>query len=175
MQRIRRRIEQLFGPRKAISRKIQLDRFVQHSVDALGPRFADRTCHVTVQVEPTPSISIPPEVLSKIVEGLVRNAVENTPDGGTILVVVRNGEKGPEFEVKDSGIGMTEENQRLILENYFPSYETMRYSSRKPYDFKAGGKGFDLLRIKRPIVHIPPFLFVFLSNKRHEIGIIEPI
>ena len=73
---------------------------------------------------------------------------ENTPDGGRIEVTVRNGEEGPEFEVRDFGIGITEENQRLIFENYFPVYETMRYSSRNPYDFSAGGKGFDLLRIK---------------------------
>jgi hypothetical protein len=36
----------------------------------------------------------------------------------------------------------------LIFENYFTVYETMQYSSRNPYDFNAGGKGFDLLRMK---------------------------
>ena len=91
---------------------------------------------------------IPPEVLTKIVEGLIRNAVENTPDEGRIEVTVRNAEEGPEVEVKDFGIGITKENQRLLFENYFPSYETMQYASRAPYDFNAGGKGFDLLRMK---------------------------
>ena len=61
---------------------------------------------------------------------------------------VRKGEIGPEFEVKDNGIGISEENLRLIFENYFTSYDTMQYSTRQPYDFKAGGKGFDLLRIR---------------------------
>ncbi|NNL41592.1 MAG: hypothetical protein HKO79_03800, partial [Desulfobacterales bacterium] len=42
----------------------------------------------------------------------------------------------------------TDENQRLIFDNYFTTYDTMSYSSREPYDFMAGGKGFDLLRIK---------------------------
>jgi signal transduction histidine kinase len=86
--------------------------------------------------------------LGKVVEGLVRNAVENTPDEGKISVKVRKGEIGPEFEVKDNGIGISEENLRLIFENYFTSYDTMQYSTRQPYDFKAGGKGFDLLRMK---------------------------
>jgi hypothetical protein len=36
----------------------------------------------------------------------------------------------------------------MIFENYFTSYDTMQYSTRQPYDFKAGGKGFDLLRMK---------------------------
>jgi signal transduction histidine kinase len=82
------------------------------------------------------------------VEGLVRNAIENTPDGGQILVSVKKKKNGPELAVKDTGIGISAENQRLIFENYFTAYETMQYSSRNPYDFGAGGKGFDLLRMR---------------------------
>ena len=88
------------------------------------------------------------DVLDKIVEGLVRNAVENTPDSGRIIVSVRDGKIGPELEIVDTGIGINEEDQRLIFDNYFTAYDTMQYSSRKPYDFGAGGKGFDLLRMR---------------------------
>ena len=95
-----------------------------------------------------PAIWIPADVLDKIIEGLIRNAVENTPDSGQIIVSVRNGEIGPELEIKDTGVGISEENQRLIFENYFTAYDTMQYSSKKPYDFGAGGKGFDLLRMR---------------------------
>jgi signal transduction histidine kinase len=87
-------------------------------------------------------------VLGKIVEGLVRNAIENTPAGGRIDVSVRTGESGPEFKVKDNGVGITEDNQRLILDNYFTAYEPTQYSSGRPYDFNAGGKGMDLLRMR---------------------------
>ncbi|GAK56387.1 multi-sensor signal transduction histidine kinase [Candidatus Vecturithrix granuli] len=148
MQRIRRRIEELFGPQDSISQRIPLAQFVQKHLDALRPRFAHRTCQITFSGEATPVVLIPPDVLSKIVEGLIRNAVENTPDGGKIEAMIRNGAEGPEFEVKDFGVGITPENQRLIFENYFPPYDTMRYSSRNPFDFNAGGKGFDLLRLK---------------------------
>ncbi len=147
-ENIRRRIDELFGPRNAVSESIALDRFVAEKIQALRPRFAHRTCRVDVRIEPTALVTIPPEVLEKIVEGLVRNAVENTPDEGLIEVTVRSGPRGPELEVKDYGVGITEENQRLIFENYFTSYEPMQYSSRRPYDFNAGGKGFDLLRMK---------------------------
>jgi len=64
------------------------------------------------------------------------------------VVSVRKGEIGPELEIEDNGIGISEENQRLIFENYFTAYDTMQYSSRNPYDFGAGGKGFDLLRMR---------------------------
>ena len=96
----------------------------------------------------TEPVWIPPDVLSKVVEGLVRNAIENTPDDSWIGVTVRPVEIGSEFEVKDNGVGITKENQHLILKNFFTAYEPVHYSSRKPYDFNAGGKGFDLARMK---------------------------
>jgi signal transduction histidine kinase len=148
LPKIRGRIEELFGPRESISQEVDLTRGVEQIVASIRPRFAHRKCRLKTRFDPTVSAFIPPDVLTKIVEGLIRNAVENTPDGGRIDVSVRNGRKGPEFEVKDNGVGITEENQRLILEGNLTSYETLQYSSRKPYDFNAGGKGFDLLRMK---------------------------
>jgi len=148
MRRIRRRIEELFGPQDSISQRIPFAPFVQKQIEALRPRFAHRACQLTFSGETTSAVLIPPDVLSKIVEGLIRNAVENTPDGGKIEAAVHNDAEGPEFEVKDFGVGITPENQRLIFENYFPPYDTMQYASRNSFDFNAGGKGFDLLRLK---------------------------
>jgi len=145
---VRRRIEELFGPREAVSEEIRPDIFIKDKIEQLRSMFAHRRCKLVTKIEHVQPISIPPDVLGKIVEGLIRNAVENTPDLGRIEVTVRKGNKGPEFEVKDFGVGITDENQRLIFDNYFTTYEIMNYSSRKPYDFMAGGKGFDLLRIK---------------------------
>ncbi len=148
VEKIQNRLEELFGPREAAPQKIQLDRFVRDSVEKLRPRFAHRKCQLITRIESTLAIMIPPEVLSKVVTGLIRNAVENTPDGSRIEVSVRNGAEGPEFEVKDFGVGITEEKRRLIFENYFAPSDTMQYSTRNPFDFKAGGRGFDLLRMK---------------------------
>jgi hypothetical protein len=35
-----------------------------------------------------------------------------------------------------------------MFESIFSARDTKQYSSRTPYDFNAGGKGFDLLRMK---------------------------
>ena len=148
IQRLRRRIKELFGPHETVPEEIRLDQFVEEKLQALRPRFAHRKCHVETRISGQHLIWIPADVLGKILVGLVRNAVENTPDGGQIRVSVKKGQHGPELEVKDTGIGISEENQRLIFENYFTAYETMQYSSRNPYDFGAGGKGFDLLRMR---------------------------
>ena len=148
IDRLRQHIEQLFGPHDAGSEEIALDQFVERQMQRLRPKFAHRKCRVVTRCSGVPTIWIPADVLAKIVEGLVRNAIENTPDGGSITISVRSGKLGPELEVKDSGIGMSDENQKLLFDNYFTAYDTLQYSSRKPYDFGAGGKGFDLLRMK---------------------------
>ena len=148
IKRIRQHIEETYGPRKARSEVIELGPFIKQKIKDLRPKFAHRKCRLRTYVSKTAPVYIPPEVLGKTTEGLVRNAIENTPDGGKISVKVRKGELGPEFEVKDNGIGISQENLRMIFENYFTAYDTMQYSTRQPYDFKAGGKGFDLLRMK---------------------------
>ena len=148
IQKIRHHIEATYGPRRAKSEVLELGPFVKNKIKALRPKFSHRKCRLRTYAAETAPVYLPPEVLEKIVEGLVRNAVENTPDGGKISVKVRKGELGPEFEVDDNGIGISQENLRLIFENYFTAYDTMQYSTRQPYDFKAGGKGFDLLRMK---------------------------
>jgi PAS domain S-box-containing protein len=148
IRKMRQRIDDIYGPRESKSEVLELGRFVRQKIKDLRPKFAHRKCRLRSYIQTDSQIYIPAEVLEKVIEGLVRNAVENTPDGGKISVKVRKGEIGPELEVKDNGIGISDENLQMIFENYFTSYETMQYSSRKPYDFKAGGKGFDLLRMK---------------------------
>jgi signal transduction histidine kinase len=145
---IRKQIEEIFGPRHVVPEEIYPGPFLKDFYDLLQQRFAGRKCRIETQFDDTEAIFIPPEVLTKIAEGLIRNAIENTPDGGRILIRVKNGVEGPEFAVRDFGVGITKENQRLIFDNYFTAYETAQYASKKPYAFNAGGKGFDLIRIK---------------------------
>jgi PAS domain S-box-containing protein len=147
-ERLRRRIDYLFGPREARPEKINLTRFADEYVKMLRAKFTHRRIELKISLEEATPILVPADVLGKVIEGLIRNAVENTPDGGEVRVVVRSRKTGPELEIRDTGIGITAENQRLIFGNFFTAYEPMQYSTRSPYDFKAGGKGFDLLRMQ---------------------------
>jgi PAS domain S-box-containing protein len=146
--RLRHRIDVLFGPQEALPEEIRLDDFIAGALERLRPSFGHRAIELTTRFDDAGSVWIPAEVLSKIAEGLIRNAVENTPDGSRIDITVRKGLGGPEFAVKDCGVGLSAEDQRLIFENYFTASEVLQYSTRRPFDFNAGGRGFDLLRMK---------------------------
>lgn len=93
-------------------------------------------------------VFLDPLILQNVVEGLLKNAVENTPDGGVVRVRVEQREEKILLHVSDDGVGIREENQPYLFDGLFPTKETELYASKKPYDFGAGGKGLDLFRMK---------------------------
>jgi signal transduction histidine kinase len=94
------------------------------------------------------AVCMDPRIIEDILEGLLKNAIENTPDEGMIRILVEQMEPRLLLKVQDFGIGITEENQRYIFDGLFHTQDTELYASKKPYDFNAGGKALDLLRMK---------------------------
>lgn len=148
VEAIKKRIEETFGPKRVFSREVALGDYVEERLNELGPLFSHRKVEINCQVEPSPAIYVPLAPLQKVIDGLVKNAVENTPDGGRVEIKVQRKGTGTEFIVQDWGVGITEEDQRRIFEGFFTTQDTMSYSSKRPFDFNAGGKGADLLRMK---------------------------
>jgi light-regulated signal transduction histidine kinase (bacteriophytochrome) len=148
VERIRQRIDELFGPKHAESVQVHVDRFVADRLEELRSFSARRGIDLIAQAEATPPIEIPLETLDKVLKGLVRNAIENTPDEGRIEVTVGNKGNQVEMSVKDYGVGIAEEDQARIFEGFYHTQDTMSYSSKKPFEFNAGGRGADLLRMK---------------------------
>lgn len=93
-------------------------------------------------------LAIDKVILIEVMEALLKNAIENTPDGGAISVLTEKKSGGLEIQVTDTGIGITEENQKYLFSGFLASMETDFYSTGKPFMFGAGGKGLDLLRIR---------------------------
>ena len=89
-----------------------------------------------------------PDALTRVLEGVLRNAIENTPDEGKIEVTTRLDNAHLSIMVRDYGTGITEENQRLVFTGFFHTQDTDHYSTKTPFAFNAGGSGADLLRAK---------------------------
>ncbi len=87
-------------------------------------------------------------VLKKICRGLLRNAIENTPDEGQIEVFIRKQNDSVQIFFRDFGTGILPDCQRYIFYGFYPTQAGGQYSSKEPYEFGAGGSGADLLRTK---------------------------
>ena len=148
VERIRASIQSLYGPKEIAPELIDVGKFVSDTLEDIRPHFSHREINIDTDLKPAPRIWIPRDVLRKVVVGLVRNAIENTPDEGRIELRVRSKGQGTEFVVHDNGVGITPDHQKRIFEGFFTTQETLDYSTKRPYDFNAGGKGADLLRMK---------------------------
>jgi PAS domain S-box-containing protein len=148
VDRIKNKIEELYGPKEIRVSEFSLERFVEWRLETLRPKFPHREVEIITHFEPVPNICVPEDVLEKVVDGLIRNAIEATPDEGKIEITVHRKGDGGELTVHDYGVGITEDNQKRLFEGFFTTHDTMAYSSKRPFDFYAGGKGADLLRMK---------------------------
>ncbi|MBW1702709.1 MAG: PAS domain S-box protein [Deltaproteobacteria bacterium] len=148
IESIRKRVDEIFGPKDVEPEKILLHEYIGNRIEELKPMFSHREVEIICNLEPTPPVYMPRDPLQKIVDGLIKNAIENTPDEGKIEIVVRKEEKGTELVVHDYGVGITVENQGRIFEGFFATQDAIDYSSKRPFDFNAGGRGADLLRTK---------------------------
>ncbi|THB80160.1 MAG: PAS domain S-box protein [Desulfobacteraceae bacterium] len=145
---VEKTIDEIFGPENLESDTIDLQSWLENHLETLKPSFTDRKVDLNLNIDPVTPIDIPEIILTKVINGVVKNAVEYTPDGSKIDITLAMEEEGPHLTIKDSGIGITQEKLNLIFDNYFTPPESMDYSTREPYEFNAGGRGFDLLRIK---------------------------
>src|SRR4030042_3176016 len=145
---VRPGFEEIDHPPSISTETIHLYSFSERILEDVKKQASHRTIQIEIDGEEDLNLAIDPKILEASLVGLVKNAVENTPDEGMVRVVLE--EKGHWMRMHglDFGIGITKEDQRHLFDGLFHTLDTELYSSKKPYDFGAGGKGLDLLRIK---------------------------
>ncbi|MEJ2095644.1 MAG: PAS domain S-box protein, partial [Deltaproteobacteria bacterium] len=145
---VRKRIEDFFGTNKSKLQNVAIGAHIQNAVAAAGRLSSHRSVSLLTRIETDPGIMIDPDLMNLALMSLLKNAIENTPDGGEVIISLYRQPGSVVIEVRDSGVGITEQSRKHIFGGFYHSLETDLYSTKKPYDFGAGGKGLDLLRIK---------------------------
>ncbi|MFY1827949.1 PAS domain S-box protein [Myxococcus fulvus] len=120
----------------------RLDSLVEHVLQAME---AQRGGHELRYERPERDVQVfaDPYRLEQVVTNLVENALKYSPDGGPILVKLETRGELALLSVKDPGIGIPEDQQKLLFERYFRA----RNVSSRSY----GGLGLGLY-ISRDIV-----------------------
>jgi GAF domain-containing protein len=143
-------MEKTFPTRRDVPERIHIKQFSEPVFESIRQKAkeAGRNVMLDFNLDDNAELFMPGHVLSAIMEGLIRNAIEATPEHG--LVLVTGYTKGDRyiFSVKDTGIGIPDKDKEFIFAGFYPVQETDDYSSGRQYSFNAGGKGIDLLRIR---------------------------
>jgi light-regulated signal transduction histidine kinase (bacteriophytochrome) len=148
VEKIQNRINEMYHPEGQAAEAFNLGDYVKDTIQQIKSKIQHRNIDLRVDVETSQSVSIPERILSKIVVGLVKNAIENTPDEGRIDISVKDINKGVNLSVHDFGTGIAGKHRKLIFSGFYPTQATDAYSTKNPFDFNAGGRGADLMRIK---------------------------
>ena len=127
---------------------VDLDAAAERAVSEARASAPQRDIEFRISGEKGLTVLMDSGIIQDMVAGLLKNAIENTPDGGSIEISLERKDRGIDIAVRDSGVGITEENRENIFEGLFHTQDTDLYGSKKAYDFGAGGKGLDLLQMK---------------------------
>ena len=147
-ERIVERIESLFSISNIQIEKLKLDAFLNELCRTIQQKSSFRRLDIQKAIQENLWVSVDRKGLGRTVSGLLKNAIENTPDDGKIIVSTRKKSEGIQIKIQDFGVGISEQNQKFIFAGFFHTQDTYLYSSKRHYVFNAGGAGVDLLRIK---------------------------
>lgn len=145
---IRERIEKDFSFQTSAAGPVRIAEIVRKSIGLTRKKAAPRILQIEEKIAGDAIVVIDPAVLEKVLLSLLRNAVENTPDGGRIRVALEVTPDEARISVQDTGTGITDESLKQIFGGFYHARETDLYATKSPYLFGAGGKGLDLLRTR---------------------------
>ena len=110
----------------------------------------ERKQSLAVNTPPLPQVKADPNLLKKLVQHLVNNAIKFTPDGGRINVTARLASQnadmpagGVEIIVADTGVGVDPESRDIIFSKFYQPGELYKHSTSKTR-FKGSGAGLGL-------------------------------
>ncbi len=148
LNEIQQVVQQIIAPIRYVPRPFQIIPLFLDVLDTLRKRASKRSVAILHKLQQVDASVIDPDVLTRVLQTLVKNAVENTPDGGTVTVSLEATPAGPLVRVEDRGVGILHEDQPFIFEAFHHSQTTETYSTKRPFDFNAGGKGLELMQLK---------------------------
>jgi two-component system phosphate regulon sensor histidine kinase PhoR len=141
-------LEKLFPHRTTNVQKLSIGSSIEGMTAVINELSSHRDVRLIIDAKEDQYVLIDKDAFEKILKSLVKNAIENTPDGGMVLVSLGASSDTVEMMVKDTGVGITRESQAQIFGGFYHAKETDLYSTKRPFDFDAGGKGLELLRLK---------------------------
>ena len=129
-------------------RRFSLVPAIQQVFEEVGRESSHRGVALIPHLETVDTDSIDPEIFRQILHTLLKNAIENTPDEGEIDLRLSVVDAGILLQVEDGGVGIGVQDKEFVFKAFYHTQATSRYATRNPFDFNAGGKGLELMRLK---------------------------
>ncbi|HLO29650.1 MAG TPA: GAF domain-containing sensor histidine kinase, partial [Anaerolineales bacterium] len=119
--------------------------------DGLEKSFQERKQTLTISIPPLPLAKADPNLLKKLFQHLLTNAIKFTPNNGKITIAARAlpthsaelPHGGVEIVVSDTGVGVDPASQDIIFSKFYQPGDLSKHSTSKTR-FKGSGAGLGL-------------------------------
>jgi PAS domain S-box-containing protein len=105
-------------------RELNLGSVAEQSVAAALPRAQDGGVELSLDRDILPDTPGDPDRLGQALDNLISNALKFTPPGGRVDVALRNLGDVAQIEVRDTGLGMAEEDLQHVFDRFFRAAAT---------------------------------------------------
>jgi len=116
----------------------------------LEKSFQERKQSLNIDIAPLPKIKADPNLLEKLFQHLLTNAIKFTPNNGKVTVTakalhhtVEMPDGGLQVTVTDTGVGVNPESREIIFSKFYQPGELSKHSTSKTR-FKGSGAGLGL-------------------------------
>ena len=104
---------------------VTIDTLVEETIRSLQPRFDEKNQKLEVKLAKNlPQVYADPDRLGQILTNLVSNANKYTPADGKIRINASVVKKTVRIDVIDTGIGISQEDQKSLFSQFFRSEDT---------------------------------------------------
>lgn len=100
-------------------KKVDLTEMLSSVVQTHQAYIHDAGLNLEFEYDPHVYVFGDADLLRQATANLISNAVRYTPEGGTITIMARKGDLMGQIVVKDTGIGLTPEEARLVFQRFW--------------------------------------------------------
>jgi signal transduction histidine kinase len=104
------------GQLVVIPQEIKLSQIVKNATNVLHPLAENKNIKIENQIDQELTVYADPQMIETVIRNLVSNAIKFTPENGLIEISARQTGELIEFCVKDSGIGISEEDAKNLFQ-----------------------------------------------------------
>jgi two-component system sensor histidine kinase GlrK len=109
---------QVKGPLEQPKQPVQMQALVRSVVQDYAPALEDKSVTIKELIQPMEVLGVP-DRLRTLVDQLISNAVQFSPVGGEIRIMLRASGSNMELEVEDDGPGIEEAERARVFEPFF--------------------------------------------------------
>ncbi|HDZ23978.1 MAG TPA: hybrid sensor histidine kinase/response regulator, partial [Desulfobacteraceae bacterium] len=130
---------------KYVQRRVPTDlaRLIQEAITLLDPRAKKQGITITSEFHDLKPVQADPKNMEEVLNNLLTNAINYSPNGGTVAVRAAGLGEFMEIEISDTGVGIPEEELPKIFDKF--------YRVKHPETRKVIGTGLGLAIVKSVI------------------------